>query len=215
MSRPVFVTIEGIDRCGKTLQASLLVHKFREKGLPVQLLSTPDYQSPAGTLAASHLAGNVYLASRIEDKESPRRSASDSLAFECSLICDRYAVADKVRRYLDLGESVVCVRWWPSALLYGEDDGLDPDFIRAACSSLPAANLNILLHSNFQHVVERLDHHNRYESDRAKQARLQAEYLNLWGVESRRGRERWDVVSGDGAPEDVAELVWSTVSLFF
>lgn len=204
--KPVFIVLEGVDRCGKSLQGEMLARRLTRIGIPTRLLSTPDYSSPAGVAVARHLGGSIFLASIEGGSSAVHRSVLDPLAFECLQICDRYAVADQVRKSLASGESVVCVRWWQSALLYGADDGVDATFIRAACSSLPEADVNLLLSASRSRVSPRLDTRNRYESDVAKQERLREAYAKLWEVEAERS-SRWRVVAGDGEPAAVSERV--------
>jgi dTMP kinase len=212
--KPAFIVIEGVDRCGKSLQAEMLARRLTRGGIPTRLLSTPDYTSPAGVAVARHLGGSIFLASVEKGSNTVHRSVLDALTFECLQICDRYAVADQVRKSLASGESVVCVRWWQSALLYGADDEVDPIFIRAVCSSLPEADLNLLLSASSASVAPRRDLLNRYESNHAKQERLKEAYARLWKDEEGR-RGLWRVVDGNGEPSNVAEKVWqATASIF-
>ena len=206
---PLFVVIEGVDRCGKSLQGELLLGRILARGARASLHTTPDYSSLAGKLASGMLSGSLQLTSLFCGKKSPL----DPLALECAAVCDRYVVASRVRESLLKGKHAVCVRWWQSALVYGADDALDREFILDACSSLPWPDLNVLLDVGVDDVRSRLDPGKRYESDPEQQRRLAGAYLDLWRQRGgSEGTDRWPVVNGSGNPDEVAARIWEVVS---
>ncbi len=206
-SPPVFVVLEGVDRCGKSRQAERLVSRLVSLGRPAREVSTPDYASPVGELIAQHLAGDVYLADA-----SGSTSSYDPLAFECMQIVDKYATSAQIRQMLDAGMSVASARWWQSALVYGQDDGIDADLIRDAVRGLVQPDLSVLLDVDPATIAKRCDRHDRYERDLAKQERLAARYRKLWrGEKCVVLSHDWSIVSGDGTEDEVADRVWQAV----
>lgn len=212
MNKPFFIVFEGIDRCGKSLQADLLARRLREVGVPTEVFTTPDYNCKTGQVINSHLHGEVYLA-RGQDRE---RSAHDELVLQSLLIANRYAVADRVRRWLAGGNVAVVVRWIPSAMLYGTDAGIDEGFLRGACALLPVPDAYVLLNVDAKAIQHRTSESNRYESDRQKQERLSRKYLEMWMRNQAGcwpGRQRpWFVIDGYFLTEKVHDSVCSLVS---
>lgn len=209
MASPLFIVLEGIDRCGKNLQAEMLVKRFLESGEDAQSFTTPDYETATGKLASQMLLGKVGLAGEAG-------ATGESLALECVLEANRYEVAAKIRRCLAAGRHAVCVRWWLSSLVYSEQDGLDTARLLDACSSLPAPDAYILLRVDPESVSSRRDTSNRYEGDGVKQARIAAAYSNLWDhnrSSSGPNDWRWLSVPGDFTPDKVHERVWNAVRL--
>jgi dTMP kinase len=206
-SPPVFVVLEGVDRCGKSRQAEILVSRLVALGHPARAVSTPDYSTAVGEIIRRHLAGDVYLADA-----SGSQSRFDPLAFECVQIVDKYATSARVRRTLDDGTSVASARWWQSALVYGRDDGVDSGLILDAVERLVRPDLSLLIDVDPATIARRCDHHNRYERDLAKQQRLAARYRELWRDEKRIAVGRgWCVISGDGTEDEVAARVWQAI----
>jgi thymidylate kinase len=204
--KPLFIVVEGIDRVGKDVQSGLLAHWLRTWG-KARKLSTPNYKSCSGKLVDLYLKDKVRLAEAAEDPAGSRsadRSIHDALVLECLMIADRYAVAHQVRAELAGGSHVVCVRWWPSALVYGHREGIDASWIRDACSSLPVPDLNILLDA--EPPVGRLDPENRYEFKEVQED-LRRRYLALWGLEKSLDDRYWVVVDAGAKVNEVANHI--------
>ena len=79
MSKPLFVVIEGIDRCGKNLQADYLERRLAELKIPVRKYSTPDYNGQSGEAISRYLQGQLHLSSE------GRISRHDALARQSML----------------------------------------------------------------------------------------------------------------------------------
>lgn len=223
--RSIFVVIEGIDRCGKNLQAELLVQKFRELGEPTMSFTTPSYETATGRLVSGLLLGQYRMSgiSAVEGEgaldRSRRVKQAELLAMECVLEANRYEVAAQIKRCLGQGQNAVCVRWWPSSLVYAQDDGLDTSRLLDACAFLPTPDVYVLLQVLPEKIRPRLDPRNRYEGDSDKQKRLAEAYRRLWDEQrwdkqrqSPRDR-RWIAVSGDSTPNRVHEWVWQAVQV--
>jgi dTMP kinase len=205
--KPLFVVVEGVDRCGKSTLAEILAERMRVCGRTTYVFGIPDYSTSLGQLISQQLAGGEMLVGA-----GGERSRDDLLSLECLMICARYVTSHQIWQALTAGYSVVCVRWWQSALLYGTDDGLDPSLIEAACSALPEPDLNLLVQVEVKEIVHRLDPGNLYESDRPKQCRLAESYRELWSRWSGSVEGlKWVVVDGSGTIPEVADRAWKAV----
>lgn len=212
--KPIFVVLEGIDRCGKTTQAELLRQRIVSLGLPVRAYGTPDRRTETGRLAARLLRGNI----EVTGDPAARGDASvqpydEELLLQCALTCNRYEVAARVRRNLGQGISVICVRWWPSAVAYAAEDGIDDEEVRETTSFLPEPDLYVLLDVDPEAVAGRLDPGERYEASSGLQERIRCRYLRLW--EERRCwlPVKWSVVRADHDASRVSEDVWRCVTI--
>lgn len=204
------MVVEGIDRCGKDGAASRLVEHLRFVGISAVKHTIPDYDSPDGKLIAAFLAGERQLVRR------RRAGAETAFIFECLHVCHKYAVAHKVREALSQGKWVVCARWKPSAIVYGQEDGIDPRWIGEVCSFLPEPDLSVLLDVDPVSIDHRRDRSSLYEKDADKQARLAAGYREMWKLGASgaygKGPESWDVISGAGTRDEVSARMWKVVS---
>jgi len=112
----LFVTLEGIDGCGKTTQGRLLAASLRDRGYRVRLT-----REPGGTEAGEEIRGLVLSRDRVVSPEA-----------ELFLyLADRAIhVAEVIRPALEAGEVVVCERYTDSTLAYqGYGRGLDLELL--------------------------------------------------------------------------------------
>jgi dTMP kinase len=210
--KPMFIVIEGIDRIGKNTQADRLVEWLRSRGEMTSSFTTPDYKSASGALAGLFLKGEVRLMEEISRGDSVDlvRSTHNGLAYECTAMVDRYAVASKVKEALARGEHAICVRWWQSALVYGMLEGISSEWIRQACSFLPVPDLCVLL--DVEEPSSRLDPSSRYET-RRMQKEARESYIRLWVQESiHDDKSYWSVVNASRTPSEVAKTLQDLAS---
>lgn len=199
----LFVVLEGFDRVGKNTQMKLLLDRLSEAGYSARGFTTPDYGSATGKLIDEQLA---------------KGSGGDvsSVVLQAFMTANRCEVAGKIARALEHGEIVVCVRWRPSALVYGEVDGVDLPALLDACSVLPEPDLYVLLDAGVEQVVGKLDRSKRYEGDFAKSTKIVEGYRRWWRSKITRSAmsgegPRWVVVPAAREPSEVAVDVWQAV----
>jgi dTMP kinase len=178
-----FITIEGPEGAGKTLQAQRLVAELEARGLPVRLT-----REPGGTALGDHLR-DVLLA-RDAGPIAPR---ADALLFNAARA---QLVAEVIGPALDAGEIVVCARYADSTLAYqGYGAGVSLDDLRlladiATGGLLP--DLTILLDVDPAVGLARkaAADHTRFEAafDLAFHGRVRAGFLHLAAAEPERFR---------------------------
>jgi thymidylate kinase len=199
-SRPPFIVIEGIDRVGKNTQASLLADRLRAVGIPTGLFSTPDYETETGKVIDRFLGRNLQV---VDELRGPQ-SRADEVALNCLMIANRYEVSSRIQRSLRSGECAVCVRWYPSSLLYNLQD--DRVWVEKSVQDLPEPDLFILLDADMDVVSKRLDPSKRYEGVVEFQALMAVRYRFFWRS---RFSSSWKIVGPDA--DHASEGVWRAV----
>jgi thymidylate kinase len=205
----MFIVIEGIDLVGKTIQHAKLVQCLSGQGFDVASYSFPAYRSPTGEVIRSHLEGRVLLDSAEVGeitgvKLKPVRSEHDSLMFQCLQVVDKYAAAPKILRDLRSLKTVVCCRWWQSALAYGLEASADADWVRRTTDLLPRADVNILLDLDPCEARRRPGvSPDRLEVDLSLQSRVRQRYLDIWKRHDDRESGLWTMVDAEGDAETV------------
>lgn len=199
-----FITLEGIEGCGKSTQARRLVERLERAGRPVLAA-----REPGGTPAA----------------EAVRRvlldPAHSGLGAEAELLLVTAARADHVQRVIEpalaAGRTVVCDRFSDSTRAYqGAGRGLSPEVVeavdRVARGDLqPDATLLLDLPAEvgLPRARSRNDEGGGSEESRiddedlAFHRRVRSGFLRLAGSEPRR---IW-VIDASGGPDDVEDRV--------
>ena len=193
-----FITFEGPEGAGKSLQARRLAERLREAGREVVLT-----REPGGTPAAETLRGFAL--------ETPLHPRSELLVF---LAARAEHVEALIRPALERGAVVICDRFIDSTVAYqGYGLGLDPIQIRSlnAYSTDGLAPdqtlvLDVPPEVGFARRGEaRQDQIERRDDD--FHARLREGFLS----ESRREPDRIHVLDGTQDPDAITELIWSLV----
>lgn len=199
----MIIAFEGGDGVGKATQSKILSARMH-----AALLSFPVYETPVGRAILSNLKGEWsagdgrygdYGDMLMADKEI------NALVLQCLQTVNRLELLPAILDYQKRGVPVVLDRYWASALVYGADDGLNPDWLRSIHACLPEPDAWILIDGPGRRVEAR----DRYEAD-GRALKRRARYLELWG--ERRPDRRWQVVDGEGSIEQVAERVRDAVA---
>lgn len=196
-----FVTIEGPDGSGKTLQAELLRDAAVAAGVSCLLT-----REPGGTWTGERIREILLGAASTNERIAPR---ADALLFSAGRA---QLVAEVIRPALERGELVIDARHADSTLAYqGFGRGLDVDELRTiqrfATGGL-VPDLTILLDLPVEVGLARKSaaaDENRFEVgfDRAFHERVRAGYLEM----AVREPGRWVVVDADREPEAVHRSV--------
>lgn len=212
--RGFFLTLEGIDGCGKSTQAAMLAERLAEEGIAVAAT-----REPGGTPIGE--AVRALLLNPAHQNMSP---ACEALLYAASRA---QHVQEVIAPALDQGRVVVCERFVDSSLVYqglglglGMDavaginhlatGGLSPD-LTIYFDVEPSAGLARVLAARRGEAVGP-----DYALDRVEQRRVDFHervrqgYLDL----VRREPGRFCAIAVDNRPpEEVARLVWEKVRL--
>jgi dTMP kinase len=207
--RGKFITIEGLDGCGKSTQLERLAAALRKQGLDV--VTT---REPGGTAIGEKIRA-VLLDSRTAGLD-PRAELALMFAARAQHI------AEVIRPALDRGKFVLCDRFTDSSEAYqggGRELGSEAVLTlhRTLCDGLQP-NLTILMDSDVAASVERARRRNqqggiqkdenRFESEsRAFFERVRAKYLEIAEREPRRVA----VVNARRQPDPVSDEILGVV----
>lgn len=133
-SRGAFIVFEGVDRCGKTTQCSLLFKHLLGLGMAAVAMRFPNRTTLVGNLINSYLESNENLDDRAihllfsANRWEAAPTLADTLANGATVICDRYAysgVAFSSAKLAVDGQEPLTVEW-----CQGCDKGLPaPDVV--------------------------------------------------------------------------------------
>lgn len=200
----MFITFEGTEGSGKSLQARLLVERLREQQLPV---------------LASHEPGGTPLGDQLRQLVLLRDDLGVEPRAEALLMCaSRAQLVEKViLPALERGVVVVCDRFADSTLVYqGAGRGLDMQTLAAVISFATAGlqpDMTILLDLPVELGLARKHAQqaglNRFEAEAlAFHARVQAGYHTL----ARNEPARWHCYDGRAPVDRLSEEIWRAIA---
>jgi len=193
--RGLFVTLEGIDRSGKTTQAALLLEALGEDAVGVR--------EPGGTPAGERVR------QVLKDPALALSAEAEALLFAAARA---ELVSDVIRPALEAGRVVVSDRYLDSSLAYqGSARGLGVEEVervnRFATGGLEP-DLTILLDLDPAAAAARAGEQDRFEQEGAAlQRRVHAAYRRLAAAQPR----RWRRVEADRDPAEVHADVLAAV----
>ena len=202
MTRPgMFITLEGVDGCGKTTQAGYLVDALKASGFEVLRL-----REPGGTRLSEKLRLIVL------------DPGNDEMCDECELLLYEAARAQLVREVivpaLESGTMVVCDRYLDSTFAYQAlGRVLDKDLVAKAnevgsCGVMPDVTLVFDLDPLEAYSRATQEGADRLEGEgTAFQQRVRAGYLELAQAEP----DRVKVIDARGSREVVRSRVLATL----
>ena len=124
--RGSFIVFEGLDRSGKSSQASILCDSLRSQGRNVLLWKYPARETFLGKTIDGYLKNSVSLPDR-----------SIHLLFSAN----RWETVDCLLTELNNGTDIVCDRYAYSGIAYSAAKGLDFEWCRSADIGLPQPDL--------------------------------------------------------------------------
>jgi dTMP kinase len=203
-----FITLEGPEGAGKTLQAERLVEALGQRGHRMRLT-----REPGGTPLGEQIR-SIVLA-RAMDGDGGIETRADALLFNAARA---QLVAEVIRPALEAGEVVVCARFADSTLAYqGYGAGLPLDELRSIADVATAGltpDRTILLDVSPEVGLGRKadDARNRFEAgfDLEFHRRVRRGFLELAASEP----ERWRVIDAERDPDAVfAEVLEGAASI--
>jgi len=198
----LFITFEGGEGCGKSVQARALYKKLLKLAIPVVLTHEPGVTSLGKKLSR-------WLKWAKDTEISPM---TELLLFNAS----RAELITKViKPNLESGKVVICDRYADSTTAYqGYGRGLDLEVVRAINSAATQGlqpDLTVLLNMPVEEGLgrKRDKKQDRFEGeDIAFHQKIREGYLKLAGDEP----ERWLVIDASQSKQKVAEIIWQRVS---
>jgi dTMP kinase len=199
----LFITFEGIEGSGKSLQAWRLATRLRTLGRVVV-----ETREPGGTPLGAEL--RQILLGREDLALSPRAEALLMNASRAQL------VETVIRPALERDEIVVCDRFADSTLAYqGAGRGLDVHGLESVISFATAGlrpDMTLLLDVPVEVGLRRKhaqEQGNRFEAETlAFHTRVQATYRLLAAAEP----DRWRCLDGLGEIDEIANAVWDAAA---
>jgi dTMP kinase len=194
-----FIVIEGIDAAGKNTQAKLLAEKLKGK-----VISFPRYETPIGAMIKDVLHSDP----RFNGYSSEQRH----------LLLQSLMRMDKRLAQNEISESpvpIIADRYWHSAWVYGQLDGLPPAALLQ--NDLREPMIAFLLDLSPTAAVERMVARgrplDRYEAEHASFAKLAGLYRNLWGFGAVSGSPLYVTIDASGTPEAVHAAIMRYVRM--
>lgn len=227
MKEKLIVVFEAIDAGGKATQSKLLAER-----LGGTRFSFPNYESPTGKLIGAHLRREWEAKLRFPPTLDMSLEAAKLKVIEINnRLFQSLQTVNRIELIPDIIEAqrkgpIVYDRYWPSAVVYGEIDGLERSWLlRTQRDPLPQADVFILLDVPVEESFKRRpEGRDRYEANPDLLSKVRAGYLKLW-TEQRSNPHRndcwivpctcdvraWEIVDGMGSVEAVRERVNAAV----
>jgi len=198
----LFITFEGGEGSGKSVQAKALFRRLSELAVPVLLT-----HEPGGTPFGERMGRWLKWT-----KDAEISPLTELMLFNASRA---QLVAEVIRPNLKSGKVVVCDRYADSTTVYqGYGRGLDLAMVKAinkAATQGLKPDLTILLDIAVEEGLARkmAKKQDRFEQETAVfHYKVREGYLKLAAAEPR----RWLVVDASQSRQQIAEIVWQRVS---
>jgi dTMP kinase len=180
------ITLEGIEKSGKTTQAQMLSHYLsKEKHLNTAHFDLPDYQTDVGQIIYKYL----------NQAEMP----SNPEVLHLLYAANRYEIRDVVNFHLNDGYVVIMNRYYQSNIVYGSVNGLEIRWLCNLDENMPPSDLTIILDLPVQITEKRGTRisKNRFENNREFKQRVREAFLTL------ADKEKWKVIDAARSEEDI------------
>jgi dTMP kinase len=204
------IAIEGVDGVGKTTQAWLLGQEIGGR-----TFKFPDRTTPMGKLIDKHLKREwrtIYGDPRPWSGTVDEARLLDAMTFQSLQSANRMELAPEILEAAS-GGNVILDRYWPSGVVYGGNDGLDPDYLVDLHRWLPQPDLFLLLDSDSATIQQRLERwkapRDRYEEHKSYLDDVICRYAALWKRMAHEHPGRWVVVDARAPNEEVHRAVLS------
>ena len=186
MKKGKIITLEGIDRSGKTTQAQMLSSYLqKEKDLRTAHFDFPDYQTDVGKLIHKYLTSG----------EMPPNPEILHLLYAAN----RYEIRDTINFHLEEGYVIIMNRYYQSNMVYGHVNGLELEWLSTLDKNMPRSDLTIILDVPVQVTYTRSTTMgaNRFEQTKEFIERVREIFLAV------ADKENWKVVDADRSMQDV------------
>ena len=181
----MIITLEGVDRSGKSTQAAMLVERMRGQGYETRLFKFPDYSTPTGRLISGYL----------------KSGQGDPKTLHALMAENRRERLGDIRWAMSEAHILVMDRYVESNMAYGLANGLDRGWLAGLDEGMPKSDAVILLYMDAAESFGRRGDGDSFESDHSFMEQLAEAYRR----EAQAGR--WYVVPGGFDPTTVHNAV--------
>lgn len=202
--RGAFIVIEGLDRSGKSTQASFLHNRLQDlqdagaTTPKVVLLKFPDRTTAIGKMIEAYLHSESDL---------------DDRAIHLLFSANRWELASTITAHLAQGTTVLADRYSFSGIAYSVRKGLSYEWCRAPEIGLPAPDLTLFLDISPEVAATRGGYgQERYEKEEVQKGVRQVfDKIGRAVQEDDEGEGKWVVIDAGKTKEEVAEELWRAV----
>lgn len=198
----LFITFEGEEGSGKTVQTRALYRRLTREGIPAVLT-----HEPGGTIIGERVARLVKWA-----HDAGISPLTELMLFNASRA---QLVEEVIQPALKSGKVVICDRYADSTIAYqGYGRGLNLKMvgeINYTATGGLQPDLTFLLDLHFEAGIARKSNrkHDRFEqADIAFHRKVRQGYLKMAAEEPR----RWKVIDASQPKEKIREIIWEKVS---
>lgn len=187
----IFIVLEGPDGCGTTFHSSALADRLQRDGYSVLLTAEPT-KGPIGREIRRYIDGHIPL---------PPTSLQLLFTADRSLHC-----TETLDPALRAGKIVICDRYIPSTLAYGEAAGIDPAWLRILNKNFIQHDAILYLLPPFSTCLQRLSQRRTRDALESSsfQERVYHHYQKLLMEDP-----HWQSIDSSGSKEDVMQQVFS------
>ncbi|CAM9375562.1 unnamed protein product [Ectocarpus fasciculatus] len=142
VKRGAFILFEGVDRCGKTTQANLLVESLKQAGHDACFMRFPDRTTPIGHMINGFLQNTTDI---------------DDRCVHLLFSANRWEAESKIRELLKAGTTVVCDRYAYSGVAFSASKpvGLSVTWCKDPDRGLPAPDKILFLDISVEDAMKR------------------------------------------------------------
>ncbi|KAG1776658.1 thymidylate kinase [Suillus placidus] len=200
--RGAFIVIEGLDRSGKSTQASLLHNRLQDlqdagaTTPKVVLLKFPDRTTAIGKMIDAYLRSESEL---------------DDHAIHLLFSANRWELASTITAHLAQGTIVLADRYAFSGIAFSARKGLPYEWCRAPEVGLPAPDLTLFFNISPEVAAARGGYGlERYEKEEVQKGVRQV-FDKIGRAVQEEGEGKWVEIDAGKNKEEVAEELWKAV----
>jgi thymidylate kinase len=208
----MIISLHSIDAGGKGTQAELLRRHLIKRGLKVEVMHFPVYDSVTGRVIQQMLRGEWFVTrhdgrgawevgAEREGTTSGQRNEITAVTLQSLMTINRFEHLDKLEAAEHFTDDIlVCDRYTADGIAYGVADGLEASFLEKINASLPTPRCAILIDITVDESWKRRPkREDQYEADRGRLERVSKNFLDYF-----RGHGARHIVDGVRSPEAVA-----------
>jgi dTMP kinase len=202
-NRGLLVIFEGIDFSGKSTQAQLLVDSLMERGIPVERISFPFYESLTGALLRDYLRSTTDL---------------DPHVAHLLFSANRWEQIEKMENLIRGGTTIVCDRYCYSGIAYTVAKGVPFEWAQHPDEDLLVPDVQFYLQISPSEAAERSQQAVQEgkraafgEGDRHEKLDFLEKVSTVYW-ETLVNEEEWEIIEAILPTDQIAQTVLQTVT---